>query len=156
MKLLKNMLIVDEGLRLKPYRDTVGKLTIGVGRNLDDVGISKDEALYLLENDIQRAIQDATEIFGTEIWLSLDEVRQAVILDMLFNLGKPRFLTFRRFIQAIKEGNFERASKEMLNSRWARQVKKRAQRLAYMMKTGEIHPDYEVQNVLASPNNNGS
>jgi len=143
MKVVKSMLLVDEGLRLKPYRDTVGKLTIGVGRNLDDVGISEDEALYLLENDIQRAIQDATDIFGAEIWLSLDEIRQAVILDMLFNLGKPRFLTFRKFIQAIKEKNFSKAAFEMLNSRWARQVGRRAERLAYMMRTGKIHPDYE-------------
>jgi len=156
MQLVKNMLIVDEGLRLKPYKDTVGKLTIGVGRNLDDVGISKDEALYLLENDIQRAIQDATDIFGAENWLSLDEIRQAVILDMLFNLGKPRFLTFRKFIQAIKEKNFSKAAFEMFNSRWARQVGRRAERLAYMMRTGKIHPDYEVKNVLASINHNGS
>jgi len=140
--LVKTMLVVDEGLRLKPYRDIVGKLTIGVGRNLDDVGISEDEALYLLENDIQRTIQDATNIFGTSIWLSLDEVRQAVILDMLFNLGKPRFLTFKKFIKAVKEKDFEKASKEMLDSRWARQVKKRAQRLAYMMRTGKIHEAY--------------
>ncbi|WP_457755170.1 glycoside hydrolase family protein [Thermovibrio ammonificans] len=148
MELVKNMLLIDEGLRLKPYRDTVGKLTIGVGRNLDDVGITEEEALYLLENDIQRAVKDATEIFGTTTWLSLDEIRQAVIIDMLFNLGKPRFLTFRKFIQAVKEGDFERASKEMLNSRWARQVGKRAERLAYMMRRGEIHPDYqEVKSV---------
>jgi lysozyme len=141
--LVKTMLVVDEGLRLKPYRDTVGKLTIGVGRNLDDVGISEDEAFYMLENDIQKAIQDATDIFGTSVWLSLDEVRQAVIIDMLFNLGKPRFLTFRKFIQAVKEGDFEKAAKEMFDSRWAKQVKDRAERLAYMMRTGEIHPAYK-------------
>lgn len=143
--LVKTMLVVDEGLRLKPYRDTVGKLTIGIGRNLDDVGISKDEAFYLLENDIQRAIQDATDIFGTSAWLSLDEVRQAVILDMLFNLGKSRFLTFKKFIQAVKEKDFERAAEEMLDSRWARQVKKRAERLAYMMRTGKIHKAYSKE-----------
>jgi len=142
VELVKKMLITDEGLRLKPYRDTVGKLTIGVGRNLDDVGISKEEALYLLENDIQRAIREASEIFGSTVWLSLDEVRQAVIIDMLFNLGKPRFLTFKKFIQAVKEKDFKKASYEMLNSKWAKQVGKRAERLAYMMGTGEIHPDY--------------
>lgn len=142
MELVKKMLITDEGLRLKPYRDTVGKLTIGVGRNLDDVGISKEEALYLLENDIQRAIREASKIFGSTVWLSLDEVRQAVIIDMLFNLGKPRFLTFKKFIQAVKEKDFKKASYEMLNSKWAKQVGKRAERLAYMMETGEIHPDY--------------
>jgi lysozyme len=152
MKLLKKMLLIDEGLRLKPYRDTVGKLTIGIGRNLDDVGISKDEALYLLENDIQRAIKEATQIFGTYRWLSLDKVRQAVILDMLFNLGKTRFLTFKKFIQAVKEKDFEKAAEEMLDSKWAKQVGRRAKRLAYMMKTGKVHPDYirEDKHALAT------
>ena len=140
-ELIKTMLVKDEGLRLKPYRDTAGKLTIGVGRNLDDVGISVDEAYYLLANDVKRAEREAREIFG-EIWDELDEVRQAVILDMLFNLGKPRFLTFRKFIAAVKAGDWQKAHDEMLNSRWARQVKSRAERLASMMLTGKPHPYY--------------
>ena len=135
------MLIIDEGLRLKPYRDTVGKLTIGVGRNLDDVGISEDEALYLLNNDIKKAKEDVKKVFG-EMFYELDSIRQAVLIDMMFNLGLPRFLTFRKFIQAVKEKDFKKASIEMLNSRWATQVKKRAERLSYMMRTGKIHKEY--------------
>ena len=141
MRLIEKMLIRDEGMELKPYRDSMKKLTIGVGRNLDDVGISKDEALYMLRNDIKRAEKEAREIFGG-VWDELDEIRQAVIIDMLFNLGKPHFLTFRRFIAAVKKGDYHRASLEMLDSEWARQVKERAKRLASMMKTGKLHPFY--------------
>ena len=145
-ELIKRMLVIDEGVRLKPYRDSVGKLTIGVGRNLDDVGISYDEALYMLENDIEKAMSDASKIFPPTLFLSLDDVRRAVILDMLFNLGYKRFLGFRKFVQAVKERDWEKAAKEMLDSKWARQVGKRAERLAYMMRTGRIHPDYENRN----------
>ena len=141
MKLIEQMLIIDERLRLKPYKDTVGKLTIGVGRNLDDVGISKDEALYLLNNDIKRAEEDVKKVFG-ELFDELDSVRQAVLINMMFNLGLPRFLTFKKFIQAVKEKDFIKASQEMLDSKWANQVKDRAERLSYMMKTGKIHPEY--------------
>jgi len=141
--MVKRMLILDEGLRLKPYIDTVGKITIGVGRNLDDVGISEDEALYLLENDIKRAKEEAVEIFGS-VWYNLSEIRRAVIIDMLFNLGKPRFLTFKKFIQAVKNSDFKTASKEMLNSKWAKQVKGRAERLAYTMRTNKLHSFYTM------------
>ncbi len=141
MKLIEQMLIIDEGMRLKPYRDTVGKLTIGVGRNLDDVGISEDEALYLLSNDIKKAREDVKKVFG-EMFHELDPVRQAVLIDMMFNLGLPRFLGFKKFIQAVKEKDFSKASQEMLDSRWAKQVKSRAERLSYMMKTGRIHTYY--------------
>ena len=141
MKLIQQMLIIDEGIRLKPYKDTVGKLTIGVGRNLDDVGISEDEALYLLNNDIKKAKEDVKKVFG-EMFHELDPVRQAVLIDMMFNLGLPRFLGFKKFIQAVKERDFSKASQEMLDSRWARQVKSRAERLSYMMRTGRIHTYY--------------
>ena len=142
MRLIEKMLIFDEGLRLKPYIDTVGKITIGVGRNLDDVGISKDEALYLLNNDIKRAKEDVKKVFG-ELFDELDSVRQAVLIDMMFNLGLPRFLTFKKFIQAVKEKDFIKASQEMLDSKWANQVKDRAKRLSFMMKTGQIHHQYQ-------------
>ena len=76
---------LDEGLRLKPYRDTVGKLTIGIGRNLDDVGISEAEAKYLLSNDLDRTISDLDKYMLW--WQTLDTPRRRVILNMAFNLG---------------------------------------------------------------------
>lgn len=127
-------LVAHEGLRLKPYPDTVGKLTIGYGRNLSDRGISKDEAELLLMHDLQEAIAAA----GTYPWFAgLDPVRQRVVVDMLFNLGATKFRKFVGTIAAIASGDYVKASAHMLNSLWARQVGARATRLARMMATGE-------------------
>jgi lysozyme len=134
-EILRELLIKHEGLRLKPYVDTVGKLTIGVGRNLDDVGISKDEALFMLDNDIEKC---EAELKQFDWFNNLDEVRQIVLLDMAFNLGIPRLLKFKKTIQYIQDCDFENAAKEMLDSTWAKQVKGRALELSEMMRTGRI------------------
>jgi lysozyme len=131
---LRDQLIHDEGLRLKPYLDTVGKLTIGVGRNLEDVGITKMEAMFLLENDIDRCIR---ELVATFPWVvQLDPVRQSVMVAMCFNLGLNKLRQFKQTLPAIQQGRWEDASDGMLSSLWARQVGKRAVRLAEMMRTG--------------------
>jgi lysozyme len=86
MNQAKAQLVRHEGLRLKPYRCTAGKLTIGVGRNLEDKGISQQEAYELLENDIRECeVQLLTEI--PDIYLSLDINRKVVLINMCFNLG---------------------------------------------------------------------
>lgn len=123
-----------EGLRLKPYTDTVGKLSIGVGRNLTDRGISEAEAGVLLANDIEIVRIELSN--AAPWWLRLDDVRQRVLADMAFNLGVPVLLTFSVMLAAVKRGDFALASAEMLRSRWAEQVGERAQRLARMMRTG--------------------
>jgi lysozyme len=133
---LKNMLIRHEGLKLKPYRDpVVGKLTIGVGRNLDDVGISEDEAMYMLENDIRRAEETAGHCCAAHgvLFESLPEDARLVLIDMAFNLGY-RLKSFRKMFAALKRGDFIEAAKEMLDSRWARQVGHRAEELAEIMR----------------------
>lgn len=131
---LKKMLVRHEGLRLMPYRDSVGKLTVGVGRNLEDVGISESEAMMLLSNDIGLARSEAQKL----LWFSkLDTVRQDVIISMIFNLGLPKFLLFKATIQAIEMANWPEVSAHMLDSKWAAQVGKRAEELAQMMVTGE-------------------
>jgi lysozyme len=132
---LREMLIRHEGLRLKPYRDPRGKLTIGVGRNLDDVGITRDEAGMLLDNDIAKVRREVEHAFIR--FSRLDTVRKDVILNMVFNLGLARFRGFKRTIAAIKPEDWEKAAREMLNSRWAKQVGKRAQELAAMMRRGK-------------------
>src|SRR5580765_6037026 len=99
---LEDQLIRDEGLRLKPYTDTVGKTTIGVGRNLTDVGISKDEALLLLNNDLDAAIADLSRF---PWFVALDAVRQRAVVDLRFNLGMGGFLLFQRFIHDMATGN---------------------------------------------------
>lgn len=131
---LRDLLIKHEGLKLKPYKCTAGKITIGVGRNLDDIGISLDEAYLLLANDMQRVEQEAVKNF---LWYnSLNVVRQDVILSMLFNLGVTRLKEFSKMNAAINAGNFELASDEMLNSSWAKQVGTRAIELSKMMRFG--------------------
>jgi len=132
------MLIRHEGLRLKPYRDAKRKLTIGVGRNLDDAGITRAEALMLLDNDIATVRRDVTRAFP---WFpGLDPVRKDVVLDMVFNLGLSGFRRFEKTIAAIRAGDWENAAREMLSSRWASQVGKRATELAAMMERGK----YEI------------
>lgn len=124
-----------EGLRLKPYQCTADKTTIGYGRNLDDVGISEDEAHALLTNDINRVY---LELERQDFWRDLDSVRQAVFVDMCFNLGWPRLSCFRKMLAAVRVADYETAAKEMLDSRWARQVGRRANTLSEMMRTGDV------------------
>lgn len=132
---ITDLLIKHEGLRLKPYRDTVGKLTIGVGRNLDDVGITREEAMYLLDNDIVRVSVEVDKAFRW--YRGLNTTRRTVIVDMVFNLGLGRFKRFKRLIAAIVVFDWDRAAKEMLDSKWAKQVGRRATELAKMMRDGK-------------------
>lgn len=131
---LRRMLVHHEGLRLTPYKCPAGKLTIGVGRNLEDAGISEKEALFLLDNDIKLVKALA---YNNYPWFRcLNVARQDVILSMIFNLGFAGFSKFKRTISAVEQGHYLVASTEMLDSRWATQVKGRAIELATMMQTG--------------------
>lgn len=138
---LRSQLLRDEGLRLKPYKDSVGKLTIGCGRNLDDVGISLDEADLMLDNDIHRA--RAATLSHVPNAHTLDEVRLAVLIAMAFNLGigaatkGTGLLGFPKLLAAVTATDWDTAAKEMLASKWRRQVGVRADRLAEQMRLGE-------------------
>lgn len=127
-------LIRDEDEQLTPYRDSVGKLTIGVGHNLDDKGITQKVSRMLLSDDIA----DAEDFLNRNVpwWADLDDVRMRVMLNMAFNLG-ARLLGFKNFLRAAKAGFWQDAHDEMLDSLWAKQVGDRARRLAYMMLHGE-------------------
>lgn len=141
--LLEQELERDEGLRLKAYRDSVGKLTIGVGRNLDDKGISETEARTLLRNDIAEHLA----LLDRELpwWRELDEERQRVLANMAFNLGvgptveqpEGKLLTFKTTLAAVRRGDYEAAANGMSASAWAKQVGIRATRLIKIMRTGE-------------------
>jgi len=131
---LAAQLAIDEGVRLKPYTDTVGKLTIGIGRNISDRGISRSEAEILLRNDIANTIHELDVTYPW--WKSLTPSRQAVMANMLFNMGLPVFSTFTRFLTALMAGNYPLAASEMLNSRWATQTGDRATRLANALLKG--------------------
>ena len=132
---LREQLIRDEEERLKVYTDSVGVPTIGVGRNLRDKGISKAESAFMLDNDIA----EYTWAVGAALpWLGqLDEVRQEVLVNMAFNMGVGGLLGFKRTLASVKSGAYERASVEMMESKWAQQVGPRAHRLAKQMRTGE-------------------
>ena len=136
--LLKKQLERHEGCRLRPYRDTVGKLTIGIGRNLDDVGITRDEADMMLDHDIDRAVKAMETV---DEYQALDSIRQTVLVNMCFNLGFHRLMGFRRMWRALRVHDYASAAREMLDSRWATQVGRRAQELAEIMRTGEVSHD---------------
>lgn len=132
---LLSQIHLHEGERPKPYTDTVGKITIGVGRNLTDVGLAQDEIDLLLVNDLKRSENDLNK--NLSWWTTLDVIRQRVILDMCFNMGIGGLLTFKTTLVLIQQGKFDQASANMLASKWAKQVGARAERLSTMMKTGK-------------------
>lgn len=134
MNELTDIIKRHEGIRLDPYQDSLGVWTVGFGRNLQTTSISQETADQWLAEDIQSAIDDA-ETFR---WFhSLNETRQAVIVNMIFNMGLTRFRGFKKTIQYLENGLFQTAAGEMLDSRWSDQVGDRALELSVMMSTGE-------------------
>jgi lysozyme len=124
---------------LMPYPDSKGKITIGIGRNLTDCGISRGEAYHLLNNDLEGVFADLTHRLSW--WEGLDEVRQRVLANMCFNMGIGRLMLFVKFLAALKAGDYVTAAMEMLDSKWAKEdVGARADRLSEMMKTGLTDP----------------
>jgi lysozyme len=132
--LLRSELIRDEGRKLKPYRDTLGILTIGVGRNLEQRGISQATSDQMLDEDIGIAESELDQ--NAPWWRSLSDSRQRGILNMAFNMGWPRLSGFRAMLSALQTGEFEKAATEALNSKWAGQVGDRAKRIAEMFRAG--------------------
>jgi lysozyme len=137
MSKLIQMIKEHEGVVKHAYQDSRGYWTIGVGRLIDENlggGLSDGEIDYLLANDIKRCRKEAEQY----PWFNkLNEPRQAVILSMLFNLGKPNFDKFKNMQAAMEEGDYMTASNEMLDSRWAGQVGRRAIEMSEMMESGE-------------------
>lgn len=130
---VEDLLIRDEGMKLVLYQDTGGRWTIGVGRNLEDVGISEDEAIYLLRNDILTARLECAKY---KWFPDLPTERKDAIVCMMFNLGAKRFSEFKRLHDALAKKDYNAAASEMLNSQWAAQVKGRAVRLAELVRSG--------------------
>ena len=154
---LMDKLVAHEGLRLQVYKDTLGIDTIGIGRNLQDRGISKEEldeldipsidhvyeygiteadAMFLAQNDVQ--IVEEELLRAHPCVDRLDSVRQLILIDMAFNLGVPRLCKFKKMWAAVHDEDYPTAAKEMLDSRWAKQVKGRATKLANAMHNGEF------------------
>lgn len=126
---LKSLLLKHEGKRSKVYYDTKGIATIGVGRNLEAVGLSDDEIMYLLDNDIKRILNDCWHHFP---WFGdLSEERQYVVIDMIFNVGLAGFMLFKKFIAAVEKEDWQEAARQIINSEIAAN---RAAELATIMR----------------------
>ena len=169
MKKLIEQLILHEGIRFRPYKDTVGKLTIGVGRNIDDKpiiaseqqklfgsvltqeelsktlnkGITKQQAEMLLVWDIADATKDAQALLSN--FDTLSQQRQYVMIDMAFNMGRKGLGTFKNTLKMVNDGKYTEASENMLKSKWATQVKGRAIRLSIMMRDNIFHDQVTTQ-----------
>jgi lysozyme len=117
---LKTMLVRHEGVRLKAYRDSVGLTTIGVGRCLDTKGISLAEAMFLLDDDMAEVQQQVAQ--NIAFYGRLSEARQAVLLDLCFNLGLVGLLKFTHFLSNLENGAYQTAAQDLGNSLWAKQV----------------------------------
>ena len=118
----------DEGLKLKPYQCPAGKLTIGVGRNIEDLGITEDEARYLLVNDVKRVEGELDR--SIPWWRAMPEPAQQALVNMGFNMGWPRLSKFKKMISALQRGDYGTAALEAVDSKWAKQVGQRAWRIA--------------------------
>lgn len=135
---LVKQLRLDEGVKKCAYKDSLGLLTIGVGRMVDSSvpggGLRDDEISYMLNNDIDDRIDGLTRALP---WFqNLDDVRKAVLVNMSF-MGLSKLLAFTKTLDLIRHGQYDQAADEMLDSLWAKQVGDRAKRLSDQMRTGQ-------------------
>jgi len=122
-----------EGLSLLPYKDTEGHLTIGFGHNLDS-GITIQQAYQLLESDLEICTSELDK--GFPGWREHPEHVQNTLIELQFNLGRPRLSGFKKMWAALGNDDYETAAKEMLDSKWAAQVGQRAITLSNQMRDG--------------------
>lgn len=118
----------DEGFRQFVYRCPAGKQTIGFGFNLDDVGLSRGESIMILQSRLSACEAQLVRVIPN--WRELTDKRKSVLMNMCYNLGVPRLLTFKRMLAAIEKDDHAGVAREMLNSLWSEQVGDRAKRLA--------------------------
>ena len=136
MERVRKTLVRHEGLRLKPYRCTAGKLTIGVGRNLDDVGITEETAMTMLTEDIKNAISDLRRNFS---WFDdMPVIVQEALVNLAFNMGMSTLKQFVGTLGHLERREWDKAASGLLDSRYARQVGKRAEEVADMIRAGDV------------------
>jgi lysozyme len=135
MNKLIEQLKIHEGMKLKPYKCTAGKLTIGIGRNLEDVGISMEEANMLLRHDIQEATRQLLHAFP---WMGkFNDARISAMINFTFNVGIGTVKKFENTLSYMQSGEWDKAADEMMDSRWARQVGNRAIEVTEQIRTGK-------------------
>jgi lysozyme len=125
----------DEGVRYKPYTCSVGRITIGIGHNLEDAGLPPHIVDALYEWDVAQVRKELGE--RAPWWVALDAVRQRALINMAFNLGVPRLILFKNMLSALKNKDYDKAAEHALDSKWAQQVGSRAHRIAHMIRTGQ-------------------
>ena len=143
MSKLMTMLKRHEGVETHAYVDTVGKVTIGVGRNVDakgGLGLSEEEISFMLGNDIDRVEDELSANFSW--FVGLNDARYDALINICFNLGLPRLLKFENALEAMASEDYNLAAVEFLDSRWAQQVGQRAIELSLMIETGEYPYGY--------------
>jgi len=137
MAKLIEMIKRHEGVKKYVYEDSLGIKTIGVGRNLESMGLTSKEIDFLLMNDLERVI---TEVESNFDWFSdLDNARRDAMIDICFNLGMTRLLTFKKALAAMANEDYAKASFEFMDSRWSEQVGSRAVELCDMIESGEYY-----------------
>lgn len=141
--LARKILSNDEGVRDHAYPDEKGKLTIGIGHNLTDNGISKATIDQMFCEDYSIALTTARKLHPDFDGWKVG--RRLAILSMIFNLGELRYKKFVKMRAAIAFGKWEQAAAEALDSKWREDVKEgRANRIAYMIRTGDVSPEYTL------------
>lgn len=153
-KVARQALMKDEGLKFRPYPDTKGNWTIGVGHyigpKLENQTWDFDDAMYFLDKDVLAHIEDLHVAIGEELFESLPRPRQLALLSLSFTMKRGSLLTFEDMIAAVKSGNWDQAAREVLDSKWSHDVDPkqtdggRDNRVAFMLKTARYHPDYDL------------
>lgn len=131
---VKTDLRLDEGLRLKCYKCSEGRTTIGFGRNVEDKGISRAEAEHLLDNDVTEVIADLDRLLPW--WRTLSFDQQRGLANLAYQLGLPKLLQFKRMLGALEAHDGKKAAEYALDSLWARQTPERARRVAHLLERG--------------------
>ena len=131
---LRKQITKHEGIEYKLYKCTSDKWTIGVGRNLDDRGISHDTAMQMLDEDIDICINELQQTVS--YWDDLPERVQEALVNLCFNMGIKRLMAFKKTFGYLRVGMFAKAADELLDSRYANQVGQRAIDVAHMIREG--------------------
>lgn len=144
LEVAKNVLTVDEGRKNRPYRDSLGNWTIGVGYfigpSLDDLYLPNEVVDLMLKEKIENHLEDLTTIFPK--FDSFEVPRQMALLSMMYSMGKNKFLSFKNLIAAVNNREWGKASIEAVKSQWASQVGIRADRISYMLSMANLHSSY--------------
>lgn len=135
-ELLREQLRRHEGYSKLPYQDIVGKVSIGIGRNLDDKGLSDAAIELCFKEDIDEAVADCQKMFAG--WHSFPDMIQVVLCNMMFNMGYTRLSGFRQMRDAAMKHEWRRMADEMKDSKWYRQVGKRGEELEQLVRNCDV------------------